>query len=120
VVLLEQIVLWETTNVKIVVMEVIFRISREKWNLYHFRCIVLALATRNLISIAHSFPNSTSNKAKHTGRERGRRGRGRAAPYRRVARAADGDPVTVRVVGVPDVRGRQELEAPEHHDGGDG
>ena len=41
-------------------------------------------------------------------------------PYRRVARAVEGDPVAVRVVGVPEVRGRQELEAPEQHDGDDG
>jgi len=43
----------------------------------------------------------------------------RAVPYRRVARAVEGDPVAVRVVGVPEVRGRQELEAPEQHDGDD-
>jgi hypothetical protein len=44
----------------------------------------------------------------------------RAAPYRGVARAVEGDPAAAWVVGVAEVRGGKELEAPQHHDGDDG
>lgn len=41
-------------------------------------------------------------------------------PYHRVARAVEGDPVPLGIGGVAEVGGGEELEAPEHHDGGDG
>jgi hypothetical protein len=44
----------------------------------------------------------------------------RAAPYRGVARAVEGDPAAAWVVGVAEVRGGKELEAPQHDDGDDG
>jgi hypothetical protein len=41
-------------------------------------------------------------------------------PYRWIPRAVEGDPVALGVVGVPEMRGREELEASEHDDGDDG